>query len=299
MVARAFAVSAVAVAALVSCEQGEEADAGRDATLQVDEARFVRRSPPAEVTGPSVRSVTVGASFAAGVVGRSCAGELDRAATSVMVALDGDLGYWVVPAGLPSASALDAPTFDVTFGLARRARPGPRLLVVRAIDRDGRFGPARVAPITIRPRGVAEGELVFSLSWETRANLDLHVVDPFGVEVFKRNISSAEPPPPGAPREAPGAVRDGGVLDFDANAECRQDGLGAENVVWSASPPKGRYVVRVDTFSLCGEAATRWRVEAFLRGTRIGAAEGTSTDVDTRFSHDRGAGVLALEVDVP
>ena len=109
----------------------------------------------------------------------------------------------------------------------------------------------------------------------------------------------AIPPPPGSPRVAPGTVRDGGVLSADANADCRLDGLGAENVVWTSAPPQGRYLVRVDTFSLCGEPASAWRVEAFLRGARVGAAEGISTDQDTRFGHDRGAGVLALEVLVP
>jgi hypothetical protein len=31
----------------------------------------------------------------------------------------------------------------------------------------------------------------------------------------------------------------------------------------------------------------------------LGEARGTSTDFDTRFPHDRGAGLLALEFDVP
>lgn len=296
---RTFALVASAVVALFACERGEDADVGADATLQVERAQFFRRAMPEEAGGPQVRSVTVAPSHPAGVVGKTCAGELERTATAVALGIAGDLGYWVLPAGLPSASALDAPTFEATFGIARRARPGPRQLVIRAVDGDGRFGPSLVRPLTIRPRGVAEGELVFALTWDNRANLDLHVVDPSGVEVFKRNVSSAEPPPPGSPPDPPGTVRDGGVLDLDSNADCRQDGAGAENVVWTAAPPRGRYQVRVDTFSLCGEPAAHWRVEAWLRSARVGAAEGISTEVDTRFSHDRGAGVLALEVDVP
>jgi hypothetical protein len=282
-----------------ACDHGEDGDVGADATLQVEGARFFRRQQPVDESGPRVRSATLGASAPAGATGRSCSGEVERAATAVAIAIAGDLGYWVVPAGLPSASALDAPTFDVRFGIARAARPGPRSFLVRAVDDAGRFGPPLAKPLSIRARGVAEGELVFALTWDDRANLDLHVVDPNGVEIFKRNTSSAEPPPPGAPREPPGTAREGGVLDFDANADCRTDGLGAENVVWKTDPPRGRYLVRVDTFSLCGEAASRWRLSAFLRGVRVGAAEGVGTEADTRFEHNRGAGVLALEVDVP
>lgn len=296
---RLVPAGALLAAIVVACEHGEQADVGADATLQVEGARFFRKALPEEAGGPAVRSVTVGASYPAGTTGKTCAGELDRAATAVALGIEGDLGFWVLPAGLPSASALDAPTFEARFGLARAARPGVRQLVVRAVDAEGRFGPKAARPLEIRPRGASVGELVFALTWDNRANLDLHVVDPSGVEVFKRNVSSAEPPPPGAPREAPGTVKDGGVLEADANADCRLDGLGAENVVWTAAPPRGRYLVRVDTFSLCGEPAAPWRLEVLLRGARIGAAEGIGTEVDTRLSHDRGAGLLALEVDVP
>ena len=72
-----------------------------------------------------------------------------------------------------------------------------------------------------------------------------------------------------------------------------------ENVDYADKPPSGHYVVRVDTFSLCKTIGASWRVEAFLEGASLGAAQGSSTDFDTRFSHDRGAGVLALELDVP
>jgi uncharacterized protein YfaP (DUF2135 family) len=146
---------------------------------------------------------------------------------------------------------------------------------------------------------VPQGALVVSLSWDDGADLDLHVVDPNGVEIDKRNINSYQPPPPGAPPEPPGTTHDGGVLDLDSNAQCVADGVRAEHVVWTDAPPRGHYVVRVDTASMCGEAAARWRVEVLLGGAQVAAAQGTSTDADTRFAHELGAGVLAVEFDVP
>jgi hypothetical protein len=151
--------------------------------------------------------------------------------------------------------------------------------------------------VTATPRPA--GRLVISLSWDTHADLDLHVVDPTGVEIWKRNINSFESPPPGAPPEAPGTPHPGGILDFDSNAACVPDGRYAENVVYADKPPSGHYVIRVDTYSLCDAPGAHWRVEGFLDGVSIGAAQGASTEYDTRFSHDRGAGVLALELDVP
>ncbi len=67
----------------------------------------------------------------------------------------------------------------------------------------------------------------------------------------------------------------------------------------AGEPPSGRYLVRVDTPSLCDETIARWFVEVRLHGERLAAAEGTSTEAITRARHGRGAGVLALTFDVP
>lgn len=284
------------VVALATCDR-TYADDGFDASLHVSDAQFFRERMPDEESGPRVRTVTVGSSFAAGSIDRSCSGELDRESTAVGIALAGDVGFWILRADAPTASALDAPTFDAKLSFSSTMRAGPRDLVVRGVDAQRRFGPPLVRTIDIRDRVVPEGQLVVSLSWDNGADLDLHVVDPNGTEVFKRNPGSYEPPAPGAPRPPPGAI-DGGVLDFDSNAACVEDGRRAENVSWRNEPPTGRYVARVDTMSLCGEPVARWRVQAMLRGVVIGTASGIATETDTRFSHGRGAGVLALEIDV-
>jgi hypothetical protein len=243
--------------------------------------------------------VTLAPTYEAGATDRACVGEITKEGTAVAIGLAGDRGYWILPAGLPSVAAVDNPTFEALLSFSAKMAPGPRTLVVRAVDGDEHFGPALEKPLAIVPRALPQGELVIALSWDDFANLDLHVVDPNGNEIFKRDINSYQAPAPGSPREAPNTPHDGGVLDFDSEADCVRDGRRAENVVWTDPPPKGHYLVRVDTFSLCGEPAARWHVEAYLHGVSIGAAEGISSDVDTTFPHDRGAGVLALEIDVP
>jgi hypothetical protein len=77
------------------------------------------------------------------------------------------------------------------------------------------------------------------------------------------------------------------------------DGRREENVVWQASPPAGAYLVRVDTPSLCGTPAARWKVQVILAGAVIGTSEGESLPTDARFSKGAGSGVLALTFDVP
>ncbi len=296
---RARALLLLLLVAFVAACARTRADEGRDALLHVGRGQFFREAMPADESGPKVLSATVAARTRAGDVEQACAGDLERAATSVAVGLMGDTGYWIVPAGIPLASAPTAPTFEIVFGLAANVLPGRHDLVLRAVDGDGRFGPPTLRPLDVATSDRPQGRLVISLAWDNQADLDLHVVLPSGIELFKRNRTEYERPPPSAGPVPPNAPTDGGVLDRDSNAMCVPDGRRTENAVWTETPPSGRYIVRVDTFSLCGAPSANWRVEALLDGTRIGEARGTSTEIDTRFDHNRGAGVLALELDVP
>jgi len=160
------------------------------------------------------------------------------------------------------------------------------------------------------------GAFQIKLLWDTNADLDLHVTVPVNpadlsdpadpkapktIEVWANQPSSLPPRPIFDPY-TPEQIMAGGLLDYDSNAACALDGRREENVVWGANPvPPGHYVVRVDTVSLCGETDAQWQVDVFKDGnaTPINAAYGESVDSDTRFSHTQGAGVLALEFDLP
>lgn len=286
------------VSALASCDDSTKPDTGVDAALRVAGGQFLRGDMPAEPSGPPVKTIALSPIVHPGSVGRTCSGVLDPGATAVALTVEGDPGYWIVPAGIPDVTAAGFPTFATSVAFSAALRPGQRTFVARAVDGAGRFGPAFSKPLDVTAVPRPAGRFVISLTWDTQADLDLHVVDPSGVEIWKRNINSYQPPPPGASPEPPNTPHPGGILDFDSNAQCVPDGRRAENVVYADKPPSGHYIARVDTYSLCGAAFAHWRVEGFLDGVSIGAAEGTSTEYDTRFSHDRGAGVLAIELDV-
>jgi len=134
---------------------------------------------------------------------------------------------------------------------------------------------------------------VFSLRWDTEADLDLRVVDPSGTEVWSRKVSASPVPPGGDP-----SLQQGGILDFDSNSQCVIDGRRRENVFFT-QPPSGHYLARVDTFSLCGEPLARWTLAVMLDGVVIAQSHGVGTPDDAAFKHDQGAGVLASEFDVP
>ncbi len=255
---------------------------------------------PSSEDGPAVRALTLSPTVKPGSVGRSCSGVAAASTTSVALALDQDVGFWVVAAGAPDVSAPGFPTFSAEVAFSRAISKGRRSFTARAIDSQGRFGAAftRVLEVDGVVRSRPQGRLVVALSWDTQADLDLHLVDPKGVEIWKRNINSYERPA-GAATEPPGTLHPGGILDFDSNAQCVPDGRSAENVVYADAPPSGHYVARVDTFALCRDAFAHWRLEAFVDDVSVGAAEGTSANADTTYAHDRGAGVRALEFDVP
>jgi len=70
-------------------------------------------------------------------------------------------------------------------------------------------------------------------------DVDLHVVDPEGFEIFYSR--------PASPLTA-GA----GVLDVDSNHDCELDGINTENIVYTR-PLNGNYSVRVDMYKACGK----------------------------------------------
>jgi hypothetical protein len=298
--AESLLVVCVAAAVSPAC-QGLPGDVGLGADLRVAGGQFLRGDVETAEPGGGPAVVSVFNSLTAvqpGERDKPLTGSLDPAATAVAIGLRGDSGYWIVVAGPPALDAPDLPTFAATLSFSPELPLGDLVLIVRAVDAQGRFGDPATVPLASSPAPMPTGTLVVSLAWDTEADLDLHVVTPDGVEIWSRNINSYQAPLPGAPVD-PSAWKNGGILDFDSNAGCVIDGRRQENVVWQAAPPAGTYLVRVDTASLCAAPAARWTARAILAGAEIAASQGISLPSDARFSKGPGSGVQALSFDVP
>lgn len=285
------------VLAVAGCTRSASDDPGLDALMRVPNAQYVAGPTPDGESGPVVASIELLTNTIwPGYADKSVRGALGSTATAATLALSGDSGYWIVPAGVADVTAPTLPRFVATAAFSTRLVPGAYTLEVRAVDAAGTFGqPSRqtLTALAFAPSETPAGALTVTLDWDTEADLDLHVVDPLGDEIFHGDPSSVDPFQPGASDASPG------VLDLDSNADCVLDGLRREDVTWASEPPSGHYLVRVDTASLCGEPTARWRVEVTLDGAALGGAAGVALDSDTRDAHDRGAGVLAFEFDVP
>jgi uncharacterized protein YfaP (DUF2135 family) len=93
-----------------------------------------------------------------------------------------------------------------------------------------------------------------SLLWADTNDLDLHVIDPNGEEVYYSNTQSVS----------------GGMLDHDANPACSNETTNPiENIFWaSGTAPHGTYEVLVDFYEMCtgGSSAPAFTLRTFVDG---------------------------------
>lgn len=277
----------------------DDRDLGLDALLRIEGGYYVEGPLPAVSGGPSVLSLeTTRNTLAPGARGHVLRGTLPGEANGVAIMRSGDPGHWIVTAGPPDPASPDLLSFDLRAELAHHTPEGELAIEARATARAGRTGQTRALALTVAAVPEDAAALAVTLEWEGAADLDLRVVDPAEVEIGGRNPNAWMMPPPEQEPD-PTGWREGATLDVDAQAGCAPAGTRRERVRWPVAPAPGNYLVRVDTYSLCGDAGARWRVRATREGVVLGTAEGVSTPFDTRFSHDRGAGVLALRFSVP
>jgi hypothetical protein len=286
---------------------GANPSSGQTAYLQVQDAQFIAGPIDTQehANAPTVSGVTTLSNdvfFPGGSSGKSISGSVGPGSTAVLLGLQGDNGHWVVPVEAQDQTLPGNFTFSCNASFSAQIPTndaGTFNLIVRATDIHGNMGPVRLQPMRLAA-SIPQGALVISLDWDTEADLDLHVQLPGDVDAGVNEIWSRKPS--GLPAGTQGASADDGMaagyLDFDSNGQCVIDGRREENVIFPSSPPNGHYRVLVDTFSLCGQATARWRVQIFTNGMPTGIeAYGQSTETDTRFPHGQGAGVQALVFD--
>lgn len=173
----------------------------------------------------------------------------------VLVGVQGVDAYYDLV--LPSTTSLE----DLVVGLAPGMVDGSLQLRYVAA---GAVGVGEMVTQTLRVIRVGTGDVQVSVAWSGASDVDLHVFDPAGEEVFYDNKQSAS----------------GGLLDLDSNAACSIDGRNAENVVWpSAGAPHGTYRVVLDYYDDCGVAQTDWVVTLQVAGAPPRTINGTFTGI--------------------
>jgi hypothetical protein len=107
------------------------------------------------------------------------------------------------------------------------------------------------------PSGLGSGDVQVTIIWNSKADLDLSVLDPAGSRIYYSNPTSPS----------------GGALDRDANFPCGSDpsSPAAENVFWpTGGAPAGTYLVNVNYTSDClGEGSQSFDLIVQVRGRVI------------------------------
>jgi hypothetical protein len=98
------------------------------------------------------------------------------------------------------------------------------------------------------------GDIQITLRWESSADLDLHVTEPNGTEIWYSDK---------------GPTSTGGRLDVDSNVGCEENGS-VENVFWPVGQaPEGRFQVEVDGYRVEGCGGGRYTLVANVRGREV------------------------------
>ncbi|MBI5514405.1 MAG: hypothetical protein HY909_11595 [Deltaproteobacteria bacterium] len=117
--------------------------------------------------------------------------------------------------------------------------------------------------------GYQGGNIQVTAAWGTSSDIDLHVTDPMGEEVYFGHRQSSS----------------GGVLDHDANAACSVAPPTVENVYWSSpQPPQGTYQVRMVAYDMCNNGATPVTMSIAVGGRVIGIYQYTFTYSHQEFT---------------
>jgi hypothetical protein len=285
---------------VAGCANTPNDDPALDALLRVSGAQFYRGAMPAESGGPAVQQLNAVSLVYPGQNNVSMAGLADKETTSVLVGVDGDVGYWVVQPGNSDPLSGFALSFGAPMRFSQIAPNGEYMLIGHAVDLQGHVGPAiqysfKVSDVGM-PGGLPPTTLLVSLRWDTEVDLDLHLVTPDGTEVFSQKVNSYTP----QQGDDPSAYLKGGLLDADSNSTCVIDGRRVENIYWTQPPPSGHYIARVETYSLCGDFEATWNLAVTSGAETLGSiVHGFSRDSDTLGHRGKGAGVTAIEFDIP
>jgi hypothetical protein len=159
--------------------------------------------------------------------------------------------------------------------------PGDRFVLYFAVaNASGTQGP--MATQSVRAIGVGTGDVQVTVSWDVDSDLDLHVIDPSGEEIYWHDQTSAS----------------GGALDLDSNPDCNLDHIRNENVTWEDAPP-GTYTVKIDLFSSCEVEPTNYVVTIQVAGQETRTIPGTVTGEGDFGGEGAGEVVATFEIPAP
>ena len=189
--------------------------------------------------------------------------------TIVYLAVDELDGYWqlTLPSGVDE--------LELVITLANTP-PSTDFRLRTILGAEG--GVSQPITLHVQPGDLSLADIAATLRWTGASDVDLHVIDGLGQEVFWNRTSTPE----------------GGRLDLDSNPGCDLDNVNQEIISWPAgTAPAGDYRVFVQYYDECGVASSAYDVTLAIKnratqsfsGTFTGAGGPAVADTVARFTY--------------
>ena len=218
-------------------------------------AQYHAGSAPTGGSGPAISATGSSALILGGSTLRTISGSAGF--NRIIVAVEGVPGYWEL------SLASNVTTQDVILSVAQDI-PNTSFTLQYAGGTSAGIGAVDEEAVSVIEVGT--GDIQVSVSWDTESDVDLHLIEPNGAEIYYGDSESAS----------------GGTLDLDSNAGCAIDGKKNENITWpNGTPPRGTYTVRVDYWASCGVAKTNYVVTVRVAGRAAQTFTGSFTGEGT------------------
>jgi hypothetical protein len=221
--------------------------------VQIEGATFVGNNPPdpsGDVTSPGINNPST---MINGGTGNYDVTLSSSDVHAILVAIQGDDGYFTYPVNGTNLHYTIQMTVLPTYNSSN--------ITVYFALRDNQGNVSQWVYVVVPVVITGTGDVKISLSFDRNEDLDLHVIEPSGEEIYFANPSSAT----------------GGVLDLDSNPACEIDGVNNENIFWpSGTAPHGTYTVKVHYWAHCSASTVNYTVNV-IRGVDISSYHGFFT----------------------
>ncbi len=219
-----------------------------DDYFDIEHADLVHKDFP-DPSSSSQRPVIVSATGTASVIpgGTSTIHlETDRDIEYILVGVEGEFGYYKLP-----ASYARNVNYEFYLMLSQDLNDKDFVILVAVEDADGLISDTKTINVTYVEAGT--GVLQVNCSWDQPNDVDLHLIEPNGEEIYYGNSTS----------------QNGGELDVDSNAGCNIDNINNENITYDSDDvlEAGEYIVKVYLYSNCSVSGdTHYVVTAYHNG---------------------------------
>ena len=170
--------------------------------------------------------------------------------THVAVTVGGAEDYWEI--------ILPSPVLEVqVVATAASSMPNSDFPLEVAVGTPAGYGTGGQEPVNAID--LLSADIGVVLRWNANSDVDLHVWDAKGNEIYFADPQSEE----------------GGRLDLDSNPACNIDGVNQEVISWPLGrAPLGEYRVEVHYWSDCGVPRSDYNVTMMVRGRTVETANG-------------------------